>query len=226
MSNSFRSDIKVDLIDHMGSDDSVVRAARASTGNDLVTLEKKQGLINYLVRENHTSPLESCVVTFRIEAPIFVAREWMRHRTQSYSELSMRFAEASPEFYVPDESRPLVNKGSGAHPDLQPSEIEGLFGRVEAYHWYVYDKAWGAYTRMLEDGVATEVARNVLPVGTYTTFYATANLNNWFRFLKLRNGKIGAPQWEIVQGAKQVESILADIYPLTVEAWQTHHQKS
>lgn len=220
----FRDDIKVDLVDYMGSDLRVAQAARVSTGKDLMDSQKIEGLINYLVRENHSSPIEHCVVTFRVEAPIFVAREWMRHRTQSYNELSLRFSEAEPEFYVPAEDRPLVNEGSGAHPKLSASLNPKLYAVTKELHQVTYKETWGVYERILNAGVATEVARNVLPVGIYTTFYATANLNNWLRFLTLRNGEEGAPQWEIVEGAKQVEEYLNELFPITMNAWRKHHQ--
>ena len=116
---TFRSDMQVDYVQHTGSDEMVARAARVSTGSDLIEDDKIKGLIRYLVRERHTSTLEHCTLTVRVEAPIFVAREWMRHRTMSYNEISGRYAELAPVFYVPDGNRPLVNAGSGAHPDLQ-----------------------------------------------------------------------------------------------------------
>ena len=215
-----RSDVKVDLIESMGTDETIVRAARASTGNDLVTLEKTQGLISYLMREGHTSPFEHCVLTFRIEAPIFVAREWERHRTQSYSELSLRFAEAVPEFYIEPPERPLVNEGSGAHPKLVAgNDAQYLTNITASEHSYL--TAWEAYTIKVAAGIAHEAARKVLPLATYTTFWATANLNNWFKFLGLRNGDKGAPQWEIVQGAKQVEAAIAEQFPQAYKAWKS-----
>lgn len=219
MAIELRSDIDVMEIERMGSDQTIVQAARASTGKDLVELKTTQGLINYLMKEHHTSPFEHCVLTVRVEAPIFVAREWERHRTQSYSELSMRFAEAAPEFYIEPDERPLTNEGSGAHPKLVHGDAA-----QRAVNWIQsnasYEAAWEAYTNKLNAGIASEVARKVLPVGTYTTFWATANLNNWFKFLYLRNGEHGAPQWEIVQGAKEVEAIIAEAYPEAYQAWK------
>ena len=213
-----REYMKVTLVDHMGSDESIVRAARASTGNDEIPLDSINGLIGYLIRNRHTSPLEHCVATFRIEAPIFVAREWMRHRTQSYSELSMRFAEASPEFWVPPQERPLANIGNGAHPNLVDApETTKTVMREE--HYAAYDAAWAAYENMLASGIATEVARNVLPVGTFTTWYATANLNNWYRFLTLRDGREGAPQWEISECANLVAFKLGELFPVATRKW-------
>lgn len=223
---TYRSDIKVNLVDYMGDDQTVARSARVSTGNDLIIPEKIEGLINYLVRENHTSTLEHNVVTLRIEAPIFIAREWMRHRTQAYNEISGRYAKLKPEFYLPSKDRPLVNAGSGAHPELvfetEGIDAEDLYDVVTSAHKEATEQAWYQYENMLAHGVATEVARNVLPVSIYTSFYATANLNNWFKFLYLRDGLNGHPQYEIAQGAQQVKAILGDLYPLTMKAMSKH----
>lgn len=214
-----RSDMSVTLIDSMGSDQTIAQAARASTGKDTVALERIEGLIRYLMRHNHSSPFEHCVMTVRVECPIFVAREWERHRTQSYSELSMRFEEARPEFYIEPDERPLTNEGSGAHPKLVHGDAA-----QRAVNWNqsitAYESAWEAYTNKLNAGIASEVARKVLPVGTYTTFWATGNLNNWFKFLYLRNGEHGAPQWEIVAAALLVEEQIAKLYPVAYAAWK------
>lgn len=215
----FRRTFKVETVQNMGSDEMIARAARVSTGKDLLDQDKIEGLIGYLVRERHTSPLESCVVTFRIEAPIFVAREWMRHRTQSYNELSLRYTESDCEFYVPPADRPLVNDGSSAHPELvQGAEDQKQVAFSELK--YVYRMAEDSYQHLLKSGIAREVARNVLPVSTYTAFYATANLNNWLKFLDLRNGDKGHPQWEIVQCAQMVQARLTELYPITMGAWR------
>lgn len=217
----FRNDIQVTLIQSMGDDEMVARAARVSTGKDQMRQDKITGLINYLVREHHTSPLESCVFTVRVEAPIQVARQWERHRTQSYSEQSMRFSEASPEFYLPPLERPLHNEGSGAHPKLVEHEEqrrthrELVKRRKKVRQW-----DWDQYVWEIQNGVAEEVARDNLPVSTYTSFYATANLNNWLKFVNLRAGHTGAPQYEIAEAAQKVEQVIKTLYPVTYEAWR------
>ena len=217
---TFRRDMQVDYVQHTGSDEMVARAARVSTGSDLIENDKIKGLIRYLVRERHTSTLEHCTLTVRVEAPIFVAREWMRHRTMSYNEISGRYAELAPVFYIPDGNRPLVNAGSGAHPDLQRSDDDGTLWRgMDEAHLWVYVRAWRQYEWMRDAGIANEVARNVLPVGIYTQFYATANLNNWFKFLHLRDGNEGSPQYEIVEAANKVAGILEELYPVTYGVW-------
>lgn len=220
-----RSDIDVEYIQHMGNDEIIAKAARVSTGKDLEPNDKIKGLINYLARERHTSPFEHTALTVRIEAPIFVAREAMRHRTFSFNEISGRYAKLKPEFYAPEETRPLVNKGSGAHPELvlAPNSEPGLMPLSEYTqdcHRSGYGVSWSYYEEMLLEGVATEVARNVLPVGTYTAWYMTGNLHAWFNFLHLRDGSHGSPQYEIVQLAQQVWPIIEEHWPIAAKAWK------
>lgn len=221
---TMRSDLKVDYLQHMGSDNMVVNAARASLTKKLVEPGEKEGVINYLYdepRAPHSSPSEHQVLTVRVEVPISVARQWMRHRTQSYSELSMRFREALPSFYTPAENRPLHNYGSGARPDIgHHPEHDNLHGDIAARRANVRREDWEQYKWEIEQGVAEEVARDNLPVSTYTAYWATANLNNWFKFLTLRNGDYGKPQWEIVEVAKKVEAIIEELYPITYKAWR------
>lgn len=220
---TFRSDIKVDLIQAMGNDEMVARSARVSTGNDLIEPKKIDGLINYLVRERHNSTLEHCIATFRVEAPFFVRDQWVRHRTQSYNIESARYKEFEPVFYVPSRERPLVNKGNGAHPNLVTGD-DDQYGIVLSSQKKAAETAYWLYQRQLAVGVAEEVARAVLPVSTYTSFYVTANLQNWFKFLYLRDGLTGHPQYEIVSGANQVKAYLRELFPVTVKAWETHRK--
>src|SRR5690606_54234 len=144
----------------MGDDAIIAKAARVSTGKDQENHQKKVGLIRYLAREAHTSPFEHTALTVRIEAPIFVAREAMRHRTFSFNEISGRYAKLKPEFYVPGEARPLINKGSGAHPNLVLPEYNSEeYEHSEQYlgtygsHIRLYDEAWEWYMTMLDNGI-------------------------------------------------------------------------
>lgn len=212
--------MKVDLIQSMGSDETVARAARVSTGKDLLDQGKIEGLINYLVREGHSSTLEHCVLTFRFEVPIFVHRQIMTHRTLSKNSESGRYTELKPHFYIPDAGRPLINKGTSAAPVLTHSEDGDLLEKVEGDNEYVSWMSWALYQDLLGAGVAKEVARNVLPLNTYTSMWATGNLLGWFNFLRLRNGTHGHPQYEIQEVAKGVEAHIKDLYPLTYEAWK------
>lgn len=215
---TFKSDMNVELIDKMGTDETVARAARVSTGRDRLEQGKIEGLIKYLIREGHTSTLEHCVLTFRMEVPIFVHRQLMTHRTLSKNSESGRYKELEPVFYVPATDRPLVNKGSGAHPNLslKPEMYEGVRVAHENLAW----KAWFEYQTLVESGVATEVARNVLPVSIYTSLWMTGNLLGWFNFLRLRDGSHGHPQHEIQEVAKKVASIIQEHYPLSYAAFE------
>lgn len=217
---TFKSNMDVTLVDSMGTDETVARAARVSTGRDQLEQDKIEGLIGYLVREGHTSTLEHCTVTVRVHVPVFVHRQIMTHRTLSKNSESGRYKELEPVFYVPSEDRPLVNAGSGAHPDLQPSPSSGLTYIARTAHMISADESWDAYEKLLGQGVATEVARNVLPVSIYTSAYLTGNLLGWFNFLRLRNGDHGHPQYEIVEVAKKVEAIIEELYPITYRAWR------
>lgn len=228
---TFKSDMGVELMYSMGSDETVARAARISTGKDQLEQGKIEGLIGYLMREGHTSCFEHCTVTVRAHVPIFVHRQIMTHRTLSKNSESGRYKELAPVFYVPSPERALVNAGSGAHPDLVhgdrivtgagiPDGGVSLSQFSQYVHEQVSKTTWGAYEHLIENGVATEVARNVLPVSTYTSVYITGNLLGWFNFLRLRNGSHGSPQYEITEVAHKVEAIIADLYPLSYKAWK------
>lgn len=216
---TLRSDISVEYISHMGNDELIAKAARVSTGKDQEENAKITGLINYLARERHTSPFEHSALTVRIEAPIFVTREAMRHRTFSFNEISGRYAKLEPVFYSPDYERGLTNRGSGAHPEITTGTAS-QWAHATSEHVDAYTNAWLAYEFMLSQDVATEVARNVLPVGTYTSWYMTGNLHAWFNFLYLRDGDVGHPQYEIVQLSQQVWPMIEQHWPIAAKAWK------
>lgn len=216
---TFKSEMGVTLIDSMGTDETVARAARVSTGRDQLEQGEIEGLIGYLMRHQHTSTVEHCTLTVRVHAPVFVMRQIYTHRTLSKNSESGRYKELEPVFYVPSEDRPLVNAGSGAHPNLEMAEED-----VSEYARFIHEgnatRSWDDYEYLLEQGVATEVARNVLPVSIYTSAYLTGNLLGWFNFLRLRNGSTGSPQWEVVEVAQKVEEIIQELYPITYGAWK------
>lgn len=224
----YHNNMRVEYIQHMGSDEMVARAARVSTGRDKLDTAKIEGLINYLVREGHTSTYEHNMLTVRLEIPLFVRDQIVRHRTGIYNIKSARYSEMLPEFYVPPAERPLVNEGTGAHPHLQHAVYDQTAHYVTLVMCDVYEHAWKTYSELVnpsngrDEPIANEVARNVLPAATYTSMYMTMNLNNWFKFLDLRNGERGHPQWEIVKVAEQVEELLLKLFPITYKAWQKH----
>ena len=208
--------MNVDLIDHMGSDERIVRAARVSFNNDRAALTEDEirGLIRFLLKNRHMSPFESPTVTFMVECPLFVRSEWHRHRTQSYSEVSGRYAKPTMEFYLPGSERPLVQEG-------KPGRYRFVLGTaeqqraVESLLMGTTDRAVENYELLLSQGVAKEVARMVLPVNLMTRFYATANLRNWLQFLELRTHPTAL--YEIRLLAEQVREHLTKLFPVTME---------
>lgn len=229
MAISFRSDPSVDLVQCMGSDASVVAAARVSVvGADAqkfenASAEEHAGLINYLMSHRHGTPFEHAAMTFRAEAPIFVYREWHRHRVWSYNEESGRYKQLEPVFHIPASDRPLVNIGTSARPQMVPGSEAQYQSQVLRMR-KSYQQAYAAYLEALEDGVAKEVAREVLPVATYSTMYATANLRGIMSFLSLRTDDESAtfpskPQYEIQQAAWKVEEFFAEHFPIVHATW-------
>lgn len=176
-------------------------------------------LIDFLYRERHMSPFEHGSFTFYIDTPIFVAREFMRHRTFSYNETSGRYKELEPRFYLIDSARPITQHGSPGKYTFGPGTDE-QYGHIFASTTIAYSTAWEAYQNMLDRGVAREVARNVLPLGTMTQFYATANPRNIMQFLTLRNDKNALK--EIRDVAVQIEKAFADAMPLTYAAYKKY----
>ena len=224
---TFKSTMDVEFVDKMGSDETVARAARVSTGRDQLDPGKIEGLIGYLVREGHTSTLEHCTLTVRVHVPIFVHRQLMTHRTLAKNSESGRYKELEPVFYVPDsEVRPMENVGSGAHPNLVHGDINAA-DYAGYLHRHVAEVSWGAYQKMISNfRIATEVARNVLPVSIYTSAYLTGNLLAWFNFLRLRGGSQGHPQHEIQEVAKKVALLIEEHYPITFAAWKATQSAS
>lgn len=217
----FRSDMTVELVDSMASDDAVVKAARVSSGS-VGTEESNTGLINYLMRDRHGSPFEHNAFTFYIEAPIFVFREFMRHRIASYNEESGRYKKLEPVFYVPPETRHLVQVGKPGHYEFFPgSEDQGNLTR--AHLMFTAENAYLDYEEMLEAGIAREVARMVLPVNIYSSMYVTMNARSLMNFLSLRSSEQGLfpsfPQAEIAWVAEGMEHHFKDKMPVTWQAY-------
>lgn len=214
----FRSDMGVSLVDHMGSDASVVRAARVSTvgANEGEGGEK---LIAYLIREGHWSPLMHTALTVLVEVPISTARQIFKHTVGVvFNETSARYREVEPVFHTPARDRPLVQTGRVGQYVFEPG--------THAQHTLVTDAlydvavhAWDEYQFLLDEGVAREVARDVLPVSIYTQFYMTLNLRSALHFLDLRQHS--SAQYEIREVADRLEEIVADKFPITHAAWKS-----
>lgn len=215
----FVNESRVELIKHNASDLDVARAAWVSNfGEDAREKDgtRVKGLINFLYRERHMSPFEHGSFTFFVDTPIFVAREFMRHRTGSYNEVSGRYTELKPRFYVAAEDRPLVQQGKVGNYYFVPG-TKSQYDYLSTMSRQAYENAWGAYQNMLNAGVAREVARDVLPVGIMTQFYVTMSPRNLMQFLTLRN----APNalYEIREVAVKMENIFAEAMPFTYEAY-------
>lgn len=226
-----RSDVEVDLVKHDASDADVVWAARVSTIGDLSYTSlldetehgRSEGLINFLMKNRHGTPFEHSVMTFYVRAPIFVMRELMRHRTFSFNEESGRYRELKPEFYEPAKDRNLVQVGKPGHYTFEPGTLRHR-GAVATATATAYAAAWRSYQAMLAAGVAREVARIVLPVGTYSSTYVTGNARALMNFLSLRVKSDEAtypsfPQREIEMVAEKMESEWARLMPITHEAF-------
>lgn len=227
---SFRSDVTVELIKHAASDADVIWAARVSTKGEqsLEDIskdpERSAGLINFLMRDRHGTPFEHSSMTFYVQAPIFVFREFMRHRTFSYNEESGRYRQLRPVFYVPGPDRKLVQRGKpGAYEFAEGTEEQHKIA-TEAVK-VSCENAYENYLAMLDAGIAREVARTVLPVGTYSSMYATCNARALMNFLSLRTTRPDSafpsfPQREIEMVAEQMEAQWAAIMPLTHAAFE------
>jgi thymidylate synthase (FAD) len=229
----FRSDVTVELVKHSAADTDVLWAARVSTVGEqsLEELgkdpERSQGLINYLMRDRHGSPFEHNSMTFFISAPIFVFREFMRHRVGwSYNEESGRYRELQPVFYVPGPDRKLVQVGKPGQYRFEAGS-DALRHTASRRMTAGYRLAYRAYQRMIEDGVAREVARAVLPVGLYSSMYATCNARSLMHFLGLRTqhelAKVPSfPQREIEMVGEKMEAEWAKLMPLTYAAFNAN----
>jgi thymidylate synthase (FAD) len=207
----------VRLDEAMADDLSVVNGARVSFARHKTELDESDaGLIRFLMRERHASPFEHAVFRFHVRCPIFIAREWFRHRWSSFNEFSMRYAKATEDFYVPDPEDVRTQVGKPGAYSFEPVSDEVAETTREELR-QVYETAYGAYERLVELGVARELARAVLPVGAYTEFYWTVNARSLMNFLSLRNAE--AAQREIRRYAEACERFFADRMPVTHEAF-------
>lgn len=223
---TFTSDIKVEFIDHLGSDLDIARAAWVSTMGERADEgdpARVKGLINMLMRDRHGSPFEQGLLRFRVTAPIVVFREHHRHRIASYNEMSGRYVEMKPNFYVPDYTRPLIQTGKpGAYifESGTPEQFDAVTGTFKANS----ESAWSSYQWMLEKGIAKEVARMVLPLNLMSTMIVAMNPRALMNFLSLRvsaeESKFPTfPMWEIQSVAEQYENYFWELFPETSSAF-------
>lgn len=215
----------VRLVNHMGRDLDIVRSARVSYDADWRAGENQSSdsrLIRYLIRNQHSSPFESVVFTFEIQCPIFIARQWHRHRTWSYNEVSARYAELALGFYVPSPHRIGVqsedNKQVREFPENTDDEsVRKNEALVDLMQKSMQDSL-ATYNKLLSSGVPTELARSVLPVASYTRFFGTVDLHNLFHFIRLRRHEHA--QWEIREYAEAMLTLITPIVPVAAAAFK------
>lgn len=202
------------LVDFMGSDQRIVDAARVSYQAGTKTLRTDEQLIRYLLRHKHTTPLEKVRFEFHVKLPIFVARQWMRHRMGSFNEMSARYSVLPDEFYYPE----TLRAQSGSNKQGSEGTISAKNERIgQEYLKEHTDRAYGLYTDMLDNGIARELARMVLPVNIYTQFYWTVDLWNLLHFMKLRSDPHA--QWEIQEYSRVLEACVKAVAPFTYQAF-------
>ena len=210
----------VRLVDYLGSDQRIVQAARVSYGEGTKTYRQDKGLINYLLRNDHTSPFEQVNFTFHVKMPIFVARQWVRHRTGRMNEISGRYSVMKDECYVPaPENIALQSEDNKQGRCTEPVDAETA---EKIRNAFIADqkKTFETYNEMIDMGLAREIARIDLPLSLYTEFYWQMDLHNLFHFLALRMD--GHAQWEIRQYANTMFEIIRHVCPIACEAFENH----
>lgn len=233
----------VGLVDTMGTDASIVQAARVSYGDGTKTVLEDRGLIRYLMRHKHTSPFEMCQIKIHIKMPIFVMRQWVRHRTASLNEYSGRYSVMTDEFYLPEppmiqaQSKDNKQGRAGAVNDANATGVRWMMDAAYKHSYDIYGALLGEGRENPDliydpydpddalfdaefDGIAREMARSVLPVGNYTELYWTQNLHNMMHLLKLRMDPHA--QYEIRAFAEAVYNLIKPIYPEALQAFDDY----
>lgn len=210
----------VRLVDYMGGDARIVQTARVSYGDGTKTVREDAGLIDYLMRHQHTSPFEHVVLELHCKMPIFVARQWIRHRTARLNEISGRYSVMENEFYVPRPEQVNLQSTSnkqGREQDEVPAEL-----RRKVIDILRQDQgtAYVRYDEMIQDGIARELARINLPLSLYTQWYWQMDLHNLFHFIKLRADHHA--QWEIQQYAIAIAEIARTVAPHAYASFERH----
>jgi thymidylate synthase (FAD) len=208
------------LVDYLGGDERVVQAARVSYGTGTKSYREDSGLIDYLLRNRHTSPFEQVVLTFHIKLPIFVARQWIRHRTARLNEISGRYSVMKDDFYVPEPEdialQSTDNKQGRCGEALDPGDA----ARVRSAFTAEQRRAYDVYSGLIEQGIARELARINLPLSLYTEWYWQIDLHNLFHFLELRLDPHA--QREIRRYAEVLFTITRKVAPLCCESFERH----
>jgi thymidylate synthase (FAD) len=213
---------RVRLVDHMGGDAAVVQAARVSYGPGTKTVRGDRGLIRYLMGHGHTTPFEMVQLKFHVKCPIFVARQWFRHRTGSFNEISGRYSVVTDEFFVPE----VDDVGVQSSANRQGRSMAIDMGAAQFFVNLVKqagEEAYEHYSEAIDNDIARELARIVLPLGMYTQFYWSVNLHNLYHFLELRLDSHA--QQEIREFATVVALCARDVAPISFEAFMDYRLK-
>ena len=210
----------VRLVDYFGGDQRIVQSARVSYGEGTKSVSQDGALIDYLLRHQHTSPFEQVVMTFHVKMPIFVARQWVRHRTGRMNEVSGRYSIMKDEFYVPAEDKVAPqskdNKQGRATEAFDKPTADKIIGQLEAGQKEAYEN----YSELIDSGLAREIARINLPLSLYTEFYWEMDLHNLFHFLKLRLDSHA--QYEIRVYAEVILEMCRKVAPMATESFINH----
>jgi thymidylate synthase (FAD) len=210
----------VRLIDYLGGDSRIAQSARVSYGQGTKSVREDRTLIDYLMSHQHTSPFEQVILTFHCKMPIFIARQWIRHRTARINEISGRYSIMENEFYVPNPDQ--IKFQSKDNRQGRAEEEVPVKLRQKVLNILINDQksAYENYGKLIEDGIARELARINLPLSLYTQWYWQIDLNNLFHFLKLRLDYHA--QWEIRQYGKAMAEITKAVAPMAYNAFETH----
>lgn len=210
----------VGLVDSMGDDSAIVQAARVSYGAGTKQVHDDRNLIRYLMRHEHTTPFEMCELKFHIKLPIFVMRQLVRHRTASINEYSARYSILTDEFYIPEleqlQKQSTTNKQGREESDWDTAKKQKLQQRFEVF----FETNYSDYEQLLEDGMARELARGVLPVSGYTELYWKANLKNFLHMARLRMDSHA--QWEIQEYARAMYDLAKPLFPEACSAFEDY----
>ncbi len=209
----------VGLIDHLGSETTIVNAARVSFGKLKSTMEEKDvTLLQYLIENRHTSPLEHLVFTFSVHCPLFIRGQWHRHRTWSYNEISRRYTEIDLEFYTPPVIRMQAETNRQASVEAPDFDGSAIREEIRAHNM----KSLELYNSLLARNVCREQARGVLPQNMMVTFWGTVDLSNLLHFLELRDSEHA--QWEIRQYAQAIKKLIKPIVPHVAAYYESKGQ--
>lgn len=220
----------IELVEHWGSDEKIIEAARMSTNKGFLGWgdNEKPGderLLRYLWTHKHHTPFEMAGLTVEVQAPIFVFREWQRHRTQSYNELSARYTALPDLMYVPSIQRLMEGKQSNANKQGSATGITEAEAAIQqSLIRETAEHVRRVYLDLLERGLSRELARVIVPVGQFSRMRASANLRNWLSFLTLRT-EAGA-QWEIRQYAEALATIVGKLFPRTYDLWSVDESRN